>query len=1397
MEKTLVLDLGNNLIGAALRVGNEFKWFGVKTFKKGVGVGKSGEFSLAAERASHRSKRRLYNARRYRKWEVLKVLIESGYCPLSIEDLNRWKYYKKGEGRVYPLGNKKFDEWIKLDFDGNGVPDFSSPYQLRRYLINEKLNLSDAQNRKMLGRAIYHIAQRRGFKSSRKGGGNEKTAVYEGSTDTDAVPVNEYHSLIKAQGTLGAALAKLEDDGVRIRNRYTLRKDYEVEVKKIAEVQELDDDLRARILKAIFFQRPLRSQKGLIGKCTLEPTKAKCPISHPRFELYRAWAFINNIEYYNYDVEDWQKLPIEWKRYLLSDCFLRLRTSFKFGEIRKNINQYAGKKLTLNYDVRQGRIDKKKNLASVNKISVSGCPVAGRLKTVLGEDWINWKYETVRIKNIRDKQKEQKKSYTVDDLWHILFSFEDEDYFEEYCIKVLGFSEDNTKALLTLWKNFPVGYASLSLKAIKNISAFLEEGFIYTEAVLLAKIPELIGQEKFKENNILLTREIQNIIAQNRRNKRILNITNNLISKYYNLQGIERFAHKDFDYKLAESDRQDVENACIQHYGQKRWENMEATERESIQAVVREKYQQFFSDHKRKHFKLPRVIDQINEFLKDNFDLDKERLEKLYHPSQVDIYPEAQPESDGKCYFGSPKTGAFKNPMAMRTMHELRSMINKLIEDGLIDQETRIVVEAARGLNYANMRWAIERHQRNRENENKEFAIAISELIDDPEFHGQADPNSKSDIEKFRLWVEQMENFEDVLKVVSAKKEDIEKYYHWKEQECRCMYTGNFISLTDLFDTNRVDFEHTIPRSRSFDNSLANRTVAYADYNRNVKGNKLPTELPNYLMDTREGTAIKPRLEIWENRLKSYKEKIERAVAASKAAQDKDSKDQAIRKKHLAQFQYDYWENKLDRFIREDLPTGWKNSQLVDTQIVSKYAFHYLKSVFNRVDVQKGSNTAQFRKIYQVQGTEEKNRSKHSHHAVDAAVLTMIPSPAKMKEILHKAYLYEEKHGKQYTEEPFKGFHQSQITDIENRILIYQKSKNQALVPGSKKVRKRGKIEYLRDANGDFRRDHKGSKIPKMAKGDSIRGQLHLDTFYGKIKVVERENDGKPVRDDDGKLVFAKKNGEDEMWMVERVMVSDNKFKIDNVVDPLLRKHLAAQVLEGVALTELTDFAGNRIRHVRCRVKAGRGYLAPENVTILKKQTYPSKHDYKSYYYTNSGDNYAFGLYESDDNKRKIVGRNLFEVSKIQSSKEITSITDLFEPTIPIGKGTSVGKLAHVFQEGQRVLIYLNSKEELPDLDEKELSKRLYYVRLLFDAKTQRIQFQHHLEARSDEDLLKAFPRENFGTKAKDGFSSFSEDFIAPRLLLTPTKFNFAIEGKDFYFTELGEIKFRELDKSF
>lgn len=1384
MSKILGIDLGTNSIGLTLREDDLFSWYGVYTFKKGVGEGKSGEFSYAAERTKHRSSRRLYNSRRYRKWETLKVLIESDYCPLDIEHLNKWKNYEKGIGRIFPVNDETFQQWIKLDFNGDGKPDYTSPYQLRRLLTTEKLDLSIPENRYKIGRALYHIAQRRGFKSSRKQGANEKTAVYKGSNETKTIGRNEYENLIIAHGSLGAAFAYLEDKGIRVRNRYTLRSDYLVEVQKMLDFQEISDEtFKEKVEKSIFFQRPLRSQKGLVGKCTLEPNKARCPVSHPKFEEYRAWSFINNIKYRTNKDDRFEPIPLELKERLFHEkFFFKSKREFDFSEIRKFIKANGGNNWELNYSYK------------MDKVSVSSCFVSARLKSVFGDEWENFKIETSKIRKDK-KGKEHKVTLNMDDIWHILFSFEDEEIFEEFLIRTLKLDENQVKELKTLFNSFPVGYANLSLKAINSILPFLRKGMIYSEAVILAKIPEILGAGIFESEKAVILKAIKDEIESNRHEKLIITIVNNLIFKYYALDYEDRFGWKDNSYKLDNSDLKDIVTAAIEHFGDKTWSKLDEDFKQQIINEVTEKYQTFFTSTSRKHLKQPHLVNQIKGFLDNNFNVGEIQLDKIYHPSQIDIYP----KKEGQQFLLSPKTAAFKNPMAYKTLYKLRDVINYLIETGRIDEETRIVVEIARDLNDSNKRWAIEKYQRDREAENREFSTAIAELIRDPDFSGIANPESATDKDKFRLWTEQLENYEEVVKSVSATKDDIQKYRLWKEQNCICMYTGKLIKLTDLFNTNKVDFEHTIPRSKSFDNSLANLTVCYADYNRSIKNNKMPTELPNYETESHGFSAIKPRLEAWEKKVDDLYNQIDFWKTKSKKAMDKDEKDFSIRQRHLRQMAHTYWKNKLDRFIRTEVPQGFVNSQLVDTQIITKYAFHYLKTVFNRVDVIKGSNTAQFRKIFKIQPKDEaKDRGKHYHHAIDAAVLTLIPSARKREEILKKAYEYEEeKRGKQFHELPFFSFNYSMIEEIQNNILINNiADRDQTLTPGKKNVRKRGRIVWLRDRNNNLLLDKNGDKIPTIAQGDSIRGELHQQTYYGKIKIAEKDGNGSLKRDDEGTILYNQVDGKDEMWMVLRKPIENINFNTDVIVDEHLAIHLKDQLSRDVKQNELKDFQEKTLRHLRCRVKAARGFMNPDNVTIVKEQVYKSSKEYKNFIYADSGENYMFGLYENE-NGRSIVPFNVFESAQYAKHLEKLTPENLFnskefkEPVyIGRGKKAKIAALKHVFMVGQKVLFFDNDKEELKDLEIDDLSKRLYFIKTLADAKQGLIRFQYHLEARDDKQLSEAFPVKEFGQRGKNGFSKFTSEFVAPRLLVSPGNFNFIIENKDFEMRLDGSIEF-------
>ena len=118
----------------------------------------------------------------------------------------------------------------------------------------------------------------------------------------------------------------------------------------------------------------------------------------------------------------------------------------------------------------------------------------------------------------------------------------------------------------------------------------------------------------------------------------------------------------------------------------------------------------------------------IKDFLHEEFGVCEKALEKLYHPSMIETYPDAKPNHDGVVLLGSPRTNAVRNPMAMRSLHEIRKVVNTLIKEGKIGPDTEVHVEYARSLNNANMRAAINEHQRTLDKKHKEYAEELKKL---------------------------------------------------------------------------------------------------------------------------------------------------------------------------------------------------------------------------------------------------------------------------------------------------------------------------------------------------------------------------------------------------------------------------------------------------------------------------------------------------------------------------------------------------------------------------------------------------------------------------------------------------------------------------------------------
>ncbi|MBR1834933.1 MAG: hypothetical protein IJ785_05465 [Bacteroidales bacterium] len=1404
--KIIGIDLGTNSIGLAVRnadngndIIEQLEYYTSIIFKSGVGNGDKGEYSYAAERTRFRSTRRLYQSRKYRIWATLRLLIEHGCCPLTNEELDQWSKYDKSKGlkRQYPIDAIEFEQWVRLDFNGDGTPEYNSPYQLREELMDRQIDWDDQTDRYKFGRAMYHIAQRRGFKSSKgetlKEANEDEdsstldiSAAMKKSEEKKSKSLKEYMDKNNLQ-TAGCAFARLEREGIRVRNSeyQAVQSQYREEVDTICKHQNIHlkaPELYTRLLSTkkgegtIFYRRPLRSQRGNVGKCTLEKGRRRCPISHPDYEEYRALTFINNIKYRLEEGGEWMKLSDEQRNRLFEKLFTRANATFKFEEIRNWIaKEYPGhdfnyKNHTINYP---------------DYTTVAGCPVINRLGKIMGEGWRTAIITTDKCRTNYKTGEVHTIKYTYEDIWHLCYNSGDYEELADLAKERIGLNEEQIGNIKRLWSVMQEGYAPLSLKAIRNILPFLREGMIYSEAVAVAKIPDIIGKSLWLKRQETITEEVKRIAAKTSMLRTEYNIANTLIANYKSQSLENQKAHKDYQYKLDCRDKQDVMRCIIDTIGLKSWNKLQPGEQHSIQETVERLYQQFFSSTERDYYKLPHQSDALKEYLSQTFPeiTPKEKWDALYHHSQISLFPHQKSTTgdiDGciRSYYqlGTPNIGSIKNPVAMRALHILRRAVNELLKRGTIDEDTRVVVETARDMNDANWRKAIERYQ----NEHKKENDLITNIIKD--FR----PNyTDDDIEKGRLLFEQIEsgdfddpNIDKYTKASRTQKEraekfaiDLQKYKLWKEQRFRCLYTGELISLTDLFDDNVVDIEHTIPRSISFNDSLPNRTVCTSHFNQVIKRNLIPTELSNY-------EEIKDRIKPWEEKVEHCKSQIELWKKNARTATTVDRKNECIQQKHLWELELDYWQTKVKTFTvqKDELDLGFRNRQLVDTRIITKYAYHYLKSVFTRVDVQKGRITADFRKILGVQSVDDKkDRGKHSHHAVDATILTMIPVAAKRDRIIELFYQVQEApdaekaslNQKLYDEIKTcrLGNISNLVETIETNILVNHISKDQTLTPARKK-----------------RHLGKKDKTVQWMQGDSIRGSLHQETFYGAIS-----------------------DGDKNLRTVIRKPLKSLKDKdLDSIVDPIVRHSIETQIRLRMAEENLSfskaleesiwlldkngtpikqDKHGHPIapiRHVRCYAKAGRGYFKIDTALQIKQQTYPSKKEYKRHYYAQNSDNYLCLLYEGvykGKHQQSFRLINYFDIAQLH----IKSSDTLFnEPEFARYEGVKTMPLKSIIKKGFRVLLYVNHPDELRDMDPDKLSNRLYIVYKFNAVGTPSIYLRHHLEARKETDCNPTETGTSFTPHAKPSY-----------LTLKSNNFKALIEHSDFEIGLLGNITFK------
>jgi len=1166
----------------------------------------------------------------------------------------------------------------------------------------------------------------------------------------------------------------------KIRNQYTAREEhYLKEFETICRAQNIEgidenerlpekkySGLAKELYKAIFFQRPLKSQKGLIGKCSFEKSKSRCAVSHPDFEEYRMWTYVNTIKIKTLEDETLRFLTAE-ERQKIVPKFYRKKDNFNFEDLAKELIPKGAS------------LDFYKSLNSKSahylfnykpKDSVSGCVVSASLKNVFGDDW---KTKTFDYQTKNGNGAIVKRSVDYKDLWHLLSVSTSDIYLQEYAKENLGLDEKQAKSFsrIKLKKDF----ASLSLNAINKILPYLKEGLLYSHAVFMANIENIVDekiwkdetQRKYIQNNI--AKIIENYTYENG----LLEAINSLIKECKN-DGSYYSKEAENSYKA------DLNNKLISFYKYNKIE-------ENKEKILNDLFPVFIEQLKKYEFiSIKRLDEKVLEFLNGNnedgevFCDNEKRLNKLYHPSDIEVFKMKIIKDEfgnEKVVLGSPLTSSIKNPMAMRALHQLRKVLNALILEGQIDSKTRIHIEMARELNDANKRKGIQDFQ----NENK-----------------KAKESYREDIKKLY--------FEETKKEIEPTEDDVLRYQLWIEQNKMEIYEdGKSIGISQIIGNNPdYDIEHTIPRSISQDNSLMNKTLCSQRFNRDVKKTKMPFELTNH-------EEILLRVDHWRKEADKLNWEIEQIVKSTKGAATKDAKDRKIRRRHHLTIKRNYLQGKYDRFIWEEPKVGFKNSQIPDIGIISKYSQAYLKSYFNRVESVKGGMVAEFRKIWGIQESYQENgkkyydikdRSKHTHHTIDA--ITMACMTKDKYDVLASAWTLEDK--EQISDarkllansKPWKTFTED-LKQIETEILVSHYTPDNVKKQSKKIVRIRGKKQYVaeveKDENGKsipkkdsnsniiYKLNEKGKRIPRLQQGDTIGGSLHQDSIYGAIK--------NPLNHEEIRYVIRKD--------LESIKASDIENIVDEAVKEKVREAKENKIIVFSSNTQqknklngtvwMNEEKGIPINKVRLYSNSVKNPLEIKEHVALSK----SRHEHKQKVYAQNDENYAMAIYELDG-KREFELINNFNLAKLMKLDEgdyplyKEKITKGKIIQIPIAKSNNRDL---VLKRGQQVIFYDKDVESPNDIEDLiDLKGRIYIIEGLSIQRIVRpsgkvdeygvIMLRYFKEARKADDIKK----DSF---KPDGDFKLGEN--KPTRKMNHNQFSAFVEGIDFNVLPTGKIE--------
>lgn len=543
MKKILGLDLGTNSIGWALievdennipiriiAMGSRIIPLDADArdqFQKGQTISKN------KDRTTARTQRKGYDRKQLKKSDDFKYSLKS-----ILEKLN-----------IFP--NEELLKLPSLDL-----------WKLRSDAVSDIEDITPEQ----LGRILYMLNQKRGYKSARSEANADKK-----DTDYVAEVKGRYTELKEQNKTLGQYfydelyLAHQNNTYFKVKEKVYPREAYIEEFDAIINVQKLkhpfltDEVIHTLRNEIIYYQRKLKSQKGLVSICEFEgfettyfDKKAQqnkaiftgpkvAPRTSPLFQLCKIWEVVNNISIKTKNPEGskykWgDRIPTIEEKQIIAN-YLLVNENLSFAELLKILGLkkeqvYANKQILKGI---QGNI----TYSAIYKIIGDSEYLKFDTQTVPSKhSAILIDKKTGEILDERDSVElssdlEQEPFYQ---LWHTIYSIKELDECKNALVKRFNFDEEIAEKLSKIDFN-KQAFGNKSNKAMRKILPYLMLGYNQSDAESFAGYNRRLTKEEKSKNvlderlQLLSKNSLRQPVVEKILNQ-MINVVNAIIEKF-------------------------------------------------------------------------------------------------------------------------------------------------------------------------------------------------------------------------------------------------------------------------------------------------------------------------------------------------------------------------------------------------------------------------------------------------------------------------------------------------------------------------------------------------------------------------------------------------------------------------------------------------------------------------------------------------------------------------------------------------------------------------------------------------------------------------------------------------------------------------------------------------